>query len=177
MQFILIDRILELEPGRRIVAVKNLTLAEEYLAEHFPGFPVLPGVLMLESVAQASAWLIRATEDYAHSVVVLKSAKAVRYVNLVTPGSQLNVESRIIRMRDGKTELQARGTVDGVSAVSGRVTMESYNLRDRDPILHSLDKEIVAALKKQFMFLARDCLRNLEQSLENEASDPAVVTV
>ena len=59
MQFTLIDRILGLESGRRIVAIKNLTLAEEYLAEHFPGFPVMPGVLMLEAIAQASAWLIR----------------------------------------------------------------------------------------------------------------------
>src|SRR5262245_2152990 len=159
MQFILIDRILELEPGRRIVAVKNLTLAEEYLAEHFPGFPVMPGVLMLEAVSQASAWLIRATEDYAHSVVVLKSAKAVRYGNFVTPGSQLSVETRIIGTSGSKTELQARGTVDGLSAVSGRIIMEAYNLRDRNPVLHTLDAEIVAGLKKSFMVLARDWLQ------------------
>jgi 3-hydroxyacyl-[acyl-carrier-protein] dehydratase len=177
MQFILIDRILELELGRRIVAVKNLTLAEEYLAEHFPGFPVMPGVLMLESVAQASAWLIRATEDYAHSVVTLKSAKAIRYSSFLTPGRQLTVEMRIVRSKGGETELQARGTVDGASAVSGRVVMEAYNLRDRDPVLHSLDNEIVGSLRKRFTFLARDWLRGVEHSLESETSDGAVVTV
>jgi 3-hydroxyacyl-[acyl-carrier-protein] dehydratase len=177
MQFILIDRILELEPGRRIVAAKNLTLAEEYLAEHFPGFPVLPGVLMLESVAQASAWLIRATDDYAQSVVVLKSAKAIRYGNFVAPGNQLTVESRIVRRVGNDTELQARGTVDGVSAVSGRIVMEAYNLRDRDPVLQSLDQDIVAGLKRQFMYLARDWLRSNEHPIESMASNAAVVTV
>jgi 3-hydroxyacyl-[acyl-carrier-protein] dehydratase len=176
MQFILIDRILELELGRRIVAVKNLTLAEEYLAEHFPGFPVLPGVLMLESVAQASAWLIRATEDYAHSVVVLKSAKALRYGTFVTPGSQLTVEARIIRSHGGETELQAKGTVDGVSAVAGRVIMEGYNLRDRDPSLRDLDKELVSALRRQFSLLARDWPRSAESHLEHAATDAAVLS-
>lgn len=60
MRFTLVDKVVELEPGRRIVAIKNLSLAEEYLADHFPGFPVMPGVFMLEAMTQASAWLIRA---------------------------------------------------------------------------------------------------------------------
>jgi 3-hydroxyacyl-[acyl-carrier-protein] dehydratase len=153
MQFILIDRILELEPGRKIVAVKNLTLAEEYLAEHFPGFPVMPGVLMLEAVTQASAWLIRATENYAHSIVVLKSAKAIRYGNFVTPGSQLTVEAKLIRTDAGESELQVRGTVRGLSSISGRVIMDAYNLGDRDTSLKTLDDSIITALKTRFMFL------------------------
>ena len=62
MRFTLIDRIVELEPGVQITAVKNLTMAEEYLADHFPHFPVMPGVLMLEAMTQAAAWLARARE-------------------------------------------------------------------------------------------------------------------
>ena len=177
MQFTLVDRILELEPGRRIVAVKNLTLAEEYLAEHFPGFPVLPGVLMLEAITQASAWLIRMTEDYAHSVIVLKSAKAVKYGSFVTPGRQLTIEAEITRWRDGESELKAKGTVNGVSTVSGRITMEAYNLRERDPVLHSLDGEIVASLRKQFLVLARDWLRTGDHAGEREPASGSVVTV
>ena len=133
MQFILIDRILELEPGKRVVAVKNLTLAEEYLADHFPGFPVLPGVLMLEAIAQAAAWLIRITDDYAHSMVVLKSVRALKYGSFVTPGCQLLIHAEVSKQTERETELRARGTVDGATAVSGRITMERYNLSDRDP--------------------------------------------
>ena len=69
MRFTLVDRILEITPGEKIVAIKNLSMAEEYLGDHFPGFPVMPGVLMVEALTQASAWLIRASEDFAHSVL------------------------------------------------------------------------------------------------------------
>ena len=59
MRFVLVDRIISQETGQSLVAVKNLSLAEEYLADHFPGFPVMPGVLMLEALTQAGAWLVR----------------------------------------------------------------------------------------------------------------------
>ncbi|MGD9644825.1 MAG: beta-hydroxyacyl-ACP dehydratase, partial [Pirellulales bacterium] len=75
MRFTLIDRIVECEPWQKIAARKNLTLAEEYLADHFPGFPVMPGVLMLEAMTQAGAWLVRASEDFRHSMVVLREAR------------------------------------------------------------------------------------------------------
>src|SRR6201996_9275201 len=91
MRFVLIDRITELQTGKSLVAVKNLSLAEEYLADHFPGFPVLPGVLMLESMTQAAAWLVRVSEDFRHSMVVLKEARNVKYSKFVEPGQTLSV--------------------------------------------------------------------------------------
>src|SRR5437879_8307844 len=96
MRFVLIDRILELTPGQSLVGVKNLTLAEEYLADHFPGFPVMPGVLMLEALAQAGAWLIRETEDFAHSVIVLKSARNIKYGSCVEPGRHLQIRVQVV---------------------------------------------------------------------------------
>src|SRR5258707_1248686 len=76
MRFVLVDRITELHPGQSLVAVKNLSLAEEYLADHFPGFPVMPGVLMLEALTQAGAWLGRGMGAFAHSVVALMMLKS-----------------------------------------------------------------------------------------------------
>ena len=79
MRFSLVDRIVELEKGQSITTVKNLSLAEEYLQDHFPGFAVMPGVLMIEACVQSAAWLMRATEDFKYSTVLLKQAKAVKF--------------------------------------------------------------------------------------------------
>ena len=87
MRFSLVDRILTLEPGKSITAVKNLSLAEEYLADHFPGFPVMPGVLMIEALVQAGGWLLRETEGFKYSTILLNEAKAVKFNNFVIRNS------------------------------------------------------------------------------------------
>lgn len=133
MRFTLVDRVIELEPGAKIVAVKHLSLAEEYLADHFPGFPVLPGVLMLEAMTQASAWLVRVTDDFAHSVVVLKEARNVKYNKFVEPGQALTVTAEWMAAEPGEVKLKAVGEVDGEQAVSGRLVLARYNLADSAP--------------------------------------------
>src|SRR5918997_4533284 len=91
MRFCLLDRISSLEPDVELTAVKNVSLAEEYLADHFPEFPVLPGVFMLEAATQSAAWLVRISENYAHSMIVLQEAKSVKFTDFVTPGHQLKM--------------------------------------------------------------------------------------
>jgi 3-hydroxyacyl-[acyl-carrier-protein] dehydratase len=113
MRFTLVDQIIELTPGEKITAVKNLSLAEEYLADHFPGFPVMPGVLMLEAMTQASAWLIRASEDFAHSTVVLQEARNVKFANFLQPGQTLTITAEILDQDDRQTRLKTAGHVDG----------------------------------------------------------------
>ena len=130
MDFTLIDRIVDLQPGASITAVKSLSLAEDYLQDHFPLFPVMPGVLMLESMYQTSAWLVRSTDDFAYSMVVLKEARNVKYADFVQPGQVLQVTAEL-QKRDGRlTWLKARGTVDGSVAVSARLVLDRYNLAD-----------------------------------------------
>ncbi|MFW6132413.1 MAG: beta-hydroxyacyl-ACP dehydratase, partial [Planctomycetota bacterium] len=98
MKFCLVDRIELIETAedapryRRIVTTKALSLAEEYLADHFPAFPVLPGVLMLEAMVQSAAWLVRLEQDWSRSVVVLAQARNVRYASFVQPGQMLRCE-------------------------------------------------------------------------------------
>src|SRR4029077_6520764 len=133
MRFTLIDRVRDLEPGVRIVAVKNLSLAEENLADHFPGFPVMPGVLMLEAMTQAAAWLVRVSEDFAHSTVILKEAKNVKYANFVEPGQTLVVTAEIIEQDGRDVKVKARGEVDGALTVSAKLVLARYNLADDDP--------------------------------------------
>jgi len=155
MRFSLIDRIDELEPDARIVAVKSLSMAEEYLADHFPGFPVMPGVLMLEAMTQAAAWLVRASEDFAHSMVVLKEARAVKYGQFVEPGQTLCVTAEIVSQTDRETTLKARGAVDGRSTVGGRLTLERYNLVDKHPERASTDETVKQDMRALFALLWR----------------------
>src|SRR5436309_7703434 len=153
MRFTLLDRITRLEPGKHITAVKALALAEEYLADHFPAFPVMPGVLMLEAMTQAGAWLVRASEDFAHSIVVLKEARNVKYSNFVAPGQTLTVTAEIISQDARLTKLKAQGTVEGEVQLSGRLVLERYNLADEGPGTVDDDARVRRELRKLFALL------------------------
>ena len=153
MRFLLIDRIVELEPGSKITAVKNLTMAEEYLADHFPQFPVMPGVLMLEAMTQASAWLIRVSEDFAHSMVVLRQANNVKYGQFVEPGQTLTVTVQILKQDERETKVKAQGTLDGRKTVSGRLVLARFNLAETDPQRAMIDEATKTELRKQLPLL------------------------
>lgn len=155
MRFVLIDRILELTPGKSLLGVKNLTLAEEYLADHFPGFPVMPGVLMLEALTQAGAWLVRETEDFAHSVIVLKSAKTIKYGSFVEPGRQLQIRVQVMDHGPTETSFKGEGVIDDQVMVKGRFTLARYNLRDKNPALVGTDAAIVAGLRDLYATLRK----------------------
>jgi 3-hydroxyacyl-[acyl-carrier-protein] dehydratase len=153
MRFTLIDRVVELEPGVRITAVKGLTMAEEYLADHFPLFPVIPGVLMLETMTQASAWLVRATENFAHSMVLLKQASSVKYGQFLEPGQTLMVTAEILKHEEHETRLKVRGMVDGRITVSARLVLTQYNLADTRPEYAGTDRATIKDLRSQFQVL------------------------
>jgi 3-hydroxyacyl-[acyl-carrier-protein] dehydratase len=125
MKFDLIDQVLEQEEGR-IVTIKQVTLAEEYLADHFPGFPILPGVLMLEAMVQAASKLLAPSGHR----LVLGEVKAVKYGAMVRPGDTLRVEVIAgATKEDGATPCKGTGTVlrrdssETTTAVAGRFTM------------------------------------------------------
>lgn len=150
MRFTLIDRITSIEPGKSITAVKNLSLAEEYLADHFPGFPVMPGVLMLEALVQTAAWWIRHEEDFARSTILLKQSRAVKFTNFVAPGRTLLVSAEFQSWNGNECTFKGSGTVDGANAVSGKLTLECFNLADRDPQLKAADAVQVEAARALF---------------------------
>ncbi len=133
MRFTFVDKVIELVPGERITTIKTLTLAEEYLADHFPRFPVMPGVLMIESLTQASAWLVRASEDFAHSLVLLKEARNVKFANFVVPGQVLTVTSEIIKEDEREIQFKSQGVIGNATAVSARLVLERFNLADECP--------------------------------------------
>jgi 3-hydroxyacyl-[acyl-carrier-protein] dehydratase len=149
MRFNLIDRIVEVKPGQRLRAVKNLTLGEEYLADHFPTFPVMPGVLMLQTLVEAGAWLLRLSEDFRHSVIVLREVKNIKYGNFMEPGRQMQVTVDLAERGEGTAVFKGKGEVEGQSTVSARLTLATYNLRDVSPSLAAGDERIVQHLRLQ----------------------------
>lgn len=153
MRFQLVDKILELTPGTRIVTAKNLTLAEEYLADHFPAFPVLPGVLMLEALVQSAAWLIRASSNFAHSVIVLREVKGIKYGSFLEPGQQMKITVEAVGGIDPAAEfLTFKGSAerDGTSVVNGRIVLTRYNLTSKNPVYAPVDLQLLQGYRQEF---------------------------
>ena len=148
MRFTLLDRIVAVEPGKSITATKSLSLSEEYLADHFPCFPVMPGVLMLEAMTQAAAWTIRLGEDFAHSIVVLRQAKNVKYGDFVEPGRVLTVTAEVLSQDETTTKVKASGTVGDRSSLTARLVLERYNMADRRPYGDAIDARVRSEMRK-----------------------------
>jgi 3-hydroxyacyl-[acyl-carrier-protein] dehydratase len=156
MRFWLLDTIQTYEPNVALSATKSVALSEEYLGDHFPEFPVLPGVFMLEAATQAGAWLLRLSEDFAHSIISLKEARNVKYADFVQPGQTLDVTVSILKNDDRLTSMKMEGQMNGRPALSGRIVLERYNLADRDPHRHEIDEQ----LKRHFRRLQKLLLPN-----------------
>ncbi|QDU32507.1 3-hydroxyacyl-[acyl-carrier-protein] dehydratase FabZ [Poriferisphaera corsica] len=122
MRFELIDRVIELEENN-IRALKTVTSAEEYLGDHFPGFPVLPGVMMLETLVQAGRKLTDALPQSPTMPLVVKEVRNLKYGNMVKPGQTLEVEVTLKKAEQDKYDFTGVGTVDGQVAVKGRFTL------------------------------------------------------
>jgi 3-hydroxyacyl-[acyl-carrier-protein] dehydratase len=127
MHFSLIDRVVECTP-ERVTAVKSVTSAEEYLQDHFPSFPVLPGVFMIEALVQAARHLLEAHHDGARSTrYVLGSVRALKYGSFVKPGASLKVDVGMHkRHEDGSFEFKAQGVV--IEAGAGASTDDATNV-------------------------------------------------
>src|SRR5205085_4169000 len=149
MRFSLLDKIRSFKPDTELTAVKNVTMTEEYLADHFPEFPVLPGVFMLEAATQAGAWLLRLSENFAHSIISLKEAKNVKYADFVAPGQTLDVTVSILKKDDRFSTMKVEGRIGDRPTLSGRLVLERYNLVDRDPAQHETDERITQYFRRK----------------------------
>jgi 3-hydroxyacyl-[acyl-carrier-protein] dehydratase len=150
MRFVLVDRIESIEPSKRIVTVKALSLAEEYLGDHFPTFPIMPGVLMVEALVQSAAWLLRVHQDFSRSLIVLSAARNVRPANFVKPGDVLRCELEALSLEGEAAKFKAAGFVGVLPMLSGRLELRSFNLADQDPRLAGADAAIIAQMRQRF---------------------------
>ena len=158
MKFILVDQLLSHEPGKRLVMAKNVTMAEEYLADHFPGFPVLPGVMMLEAGIQTAAWLVRCHLNFAHSLIVLKEARGVRYGNFVSPGQTLVMTAEAVEITPQRSDIKVKGVVGNVTSIQARLELAHLNLAGggEDAALEKIDQTAISAQRERWqMFVQR----------------------
>ncbi len=156
MRFSLIDQIVEINAGESIRATKNLTLAEEYLQDHFPGFPIMPGVLQVETLVQSCAWLMRYSGDFKFSTVLLDEAKAVKFNSFVKPGDTIVVDCKVHKKNDdGTWAFKASAKVGETTVISAKLTLKQFNLIDEYPELAPSDEIQTAAMKELFAVLYR----------------------
>ena len=119
--FLLVDRIVEIEYGVRAVGIKNVTINEEFFQGHFPNYPVMPGVLIVEALAQVGAVALLGTEEHKGKMAFFAGIDGVRFKRQVRPGDTLTLEVELGRMRRGVGSGTAKATVDGELAVRGEL--------------------------------------------------------
>lgn len=131
--FLLIDRVIEITPGKTIVAIKNVTANEPFFNGHFPEKPVVPGVLIIESLAQTAGILIFKTEDSMpddNNWFFLAGVDNARFKKMVLPGDQLRLEAEIMRSRHDLWKFKCTATVDGQLVCSAEILTIRGSIRD-----------------------------------------------
>jgi 3-hydroxyacyl-[acyl-carrier-protein] dehydratase len=120
--FLLLDEVLELEPGKRVVARKKVREDEFWTQGHFPGRPVMPGVLIVEAMAQAGAVAVLSEEENRGKIALFAGIDGVRFKRIVEPGDELELTCELETVRGPVGRGKARATVDGKLAARGTLT-------------------------------------------------------
>lgn len=122
--FLLVDKIIEFEPNKRVVGIKNVTFNEEFFQGHFPGRPVMPGVLVLEAMAQCSAVMSKLSPDgcVASKQIFIVGANNVKWKKTIVPGDTLRIETKFIKRKGPLWICDAEVTVDGKMAAAATLS-------------------------------------------------------
>lgn len=119
--FLLVDKVLEIEEGKRVVGIKNVTINEPFFQGHFPDYPVMPGVLIIEALAQVGAIVMLKKEENKGKIGFLAGVDKCRFKRQVKPGDQLKLEVEITRLKGPIGKGKARATVDGELACEAEI--------------------------------------------------------
>jgi 3-hydroxyacyl-[acyl-carrier-protein] dehydratase len=122
MRFLLVDRITELDSGKRAAGVKNVTLSEDFFTHHFPFHPIMPGALITECLVQLADWMLRESTAFA-SVATPSTFDSLKFYKLVRPGDQLKLEVELVSQENGECVIRGRAKCETDTVAAGRFTM------------------------------------------------------
>jgi 3-hydroxyacyl-[acyl-carrier-protein] dehydratase len=129
MRFLLVDRILELERGRRAVGVKNVTLSEDFLAYHFPDMPIMPGMLITEALVQLADWTLREASDF-QELGLAVAFDRLKFRRLVRPGDQLRLEVELLGREADEVAFKGKAAVDGALVTAAEFRLRPEPIHD-----------------------------------------------
>ena len=141
--FLLIDRVVEFERAKRLVAIKNVTMNEPFFQGHFPGYPIMPGVLVIEAMAQAGAIIMMSEiPDREKKLAVFTGIEKAKFRNQVTPGDQLRIEVDVLAFRSRMGRMEAKATVDGKLACQATLSCAIVpRARETEPAAEAVKAE------------------------------------
>lgn len=148
MRFKQIDEIIELQPGKRLVGKRTLRAEEDYLRDHFPHFPVMPGVMMLEALYQAAMWMVRTSDDFQYPLVLLREARSVKFADFLAPGETLLIEAEWLKTDGPLVTVKAQGRKGDRTSVQARLVIERRELSEDQRLVSSV--EVRRRIKRQF---------------------------
>ena len=148
MRYRQLDAITELIPGRRLVGQRTLRPDEDYLRDHFPRFPVMPGVMMLEGLHQAAMWMIRTGDDFASPLVLLREARSVKFADFLAPGETLQITAELVKEEGPLVTVKAHATKADRITVAARLILEKCGTGDPERL--GTDDEVRRRVRAQF---------------------------
>ncbi|GDX41074.1 3-hydroxyacyl-[acyl-carrier-protein] dehydratase FabZ [Armatimonadota bacterium] len=127
---LLVDRVLEIDPGKRVVGIKNVSFNEPFFSGHFPGLPVMPGVLIIESMAQVAAIMMLALPNFRDQIPYLAGMDKVRFRKPVVPGDTLRIEAELVKIHRSIGRVILNATVEGELIAEAELM---FALKSREP--------------------------------------------
>ncbi len=154
MRYNQLDEILELVPGKRLVGRRTLREGEDYLQDHFPRFPVMPGVMMLEALHQAAVWMVWTGDGFQSPTLLLREARGVKFGDFLSPGETLEITAQWVKQEGTTVTVKAVAEKDGKTTVSARLIVEKCSTGD--PPRLGTDEIVRQLARKKFVELFGD---------------------